>query len=205
MIRIRQAVIVEGKYDKIKLSGLLDTLILTTDGFGIFKDREKLELIRSLAKTRGIVILTDSDSAGFLIRNHLRGAVREGEILHAYIPEIRGREKRKARDSADGLLGVEGVDEETVLRALADAGVTADRRERRAEPVTKADLYRDGFCGVPDAAEKRKALCRLLDLPTRLSANLLPQVISDLCGKDEYRAAVERVMDEFVTKSENFT
>lgn len=201
MIRIKQAVIVEGKYDKIKLSGILDTLILTTDGFGIFKDKEKLELIRSLARTRGIVVMTDSDSAGFLIRNHLRNAVREGEMLQVYIPEIRGREGRKTRDSAEGLLGVEGLDDETVLKALDLAGITAQKQDDRRDTVTKKDLYLDGFCGAEDAAAKRESLCRTLGLPTRLSANLLPKVISDLFDRQEYERAVEQVKAEFVAKS----
>lgn len=205
MIRIKQAVIVEGRYDKIKLSGVLDTLILTTDGFGIFKDKEKLELIRSLAKTRGIVIMTDSDSAGFLIRNHLRGAVHEGEIIHVYIPEIRGREKRKTHDSAEGLLGVEGIGDEIVLKALELAGVTAQKGDKRRDPVTKKDLYLDGFCGTADAAAKRESLSRRLGLPTRLSANMLPKVISDLFDRQEYERAVEQVQGEFVVKSENYT
>ncbi len=196
MLHIRQAVIVEGKYDKIKLSGILDTLIVTTDGFGIFKDKQKLELIRSLAKARGIVIMTDSDSAGFLIRNHLRGALTEGDIIHVYVPEIFGRERRKARDSAEGLLGVEGLEGEILLAALEKAGVTAERGGRR-EQVTKRDLYLDGFSGGEDARRKRESLCKILGLPTRLSANELPKVISDLFDRQEYSAAVEQVNREF--------
>lgn len=201
MIRIKQAVIVEGKYDKIKLSEILDTLILTTEGFGIFKDKEKLELIRALAKTRGIVVMTDSDSAGFLIRNHLRGAVREGEMIQVYIPEILGREGRKTHDSAEGLLGVEGLDDDVVLKALDLAGVTAQKQDCRHDIVTKKDLYADGFCGTRDAAAKRECLCKALGLPTHLSANMLPKVISDLFDRREYESAVEQVKGEFVAKS----
>ena len=193
MIRIRQAVVVEGKYDKIRLAPLLDTLILPTDGFAIFRDREKLALLRALAKSRGLVLLTDSDPAGMQIRNYLKQAVRQGEVTHVFIPEIPGREKRKSKDSAAGLLGVEGMSEATLLAAFAAAGVTAEKRPPDPDPVTKMDLYNDGFYGTPDAAARRRALCLALGLPTRLNANMLPVVVADLFGRAGYEEAKRRL------------
>ena len=205
MIRLRQAVVVEGKYDKIRLSGFLDALILTTDGFGLFRDAEKAALLRSLAETRGLILLTDSDDAGFQIRAYVKNLVGADKVTDVYIPEVPGREKRKTKDSAAGLLGVEGLREEILLAALDAAGVTAEKRPADPDPVTKADLFEDGFIGTPDAAGKRKALCRALGLPTRLNANALPRVISDLFGRQGYRAAVEALADENLSKDENST
>lgn len=194
MIRVRQAVVVEGKYDKIRLSSFLDALILTTDGFAVFHDKEKLSLLRALAVSRGLILLTDSDPAGLQIRHYLRQAVREGEIVHVFVPEIHGREKRKDRDSAAGLLGVEGMSEEILTAAFAAAGVTAEKGDPDPDPVTKMDLYRDGFYGAPDAAAKRRSLCRVLGLPTGLNANLLPVVIADLYGRAGYEDAKRKVL-----------
>ena len=193
MIRLRQAVVVEGKYDKIRLSGLLDTLILPTDGFAVFRDREKVALLRALAKSRGLILLTDADAAGMQIRNYLKNVVREGEVIHVFVPEIPGREKRKVKDSAEGLLGVEGMSEEILLAAFAAAGVTAEKRPPDPDPVTKMDLYADGFYGAPDAARKRRDLCRALGLPTRLNANMLPVVIADLFGRAGYEEAKRKI------------
>ena len=193
MIRVRQAVVVEGKYDKIRLSSLIDALILTTDGFAVFRDREKLALLRALAKSRRLVLLTDPDPAGLQIRNYLKNAVRQGEIVHVFLPEVPGRERRKERDSAAGLLGVEGMDEETLLAAFAAAGVTAQKGPPNPDPVTKMDLYRDGFYGTADAASRRAALCRALGLPTRLNANMLPAVIADCFGRAGYEEAKRKI------------
>ncbi len=189
MISLRQAVIVEGKYDKIKLSGILDALIIVTDGFGIFNDKERLELIRMMARTRGIILMTDSDSAGFIIRNYLADAVHDGEIIHVYIPEIEGKERRKDKRSAEGLLGVEGIDEAQILSALKAAGVTGGERLDKA-PVTKLMMYEDGFYGAADSKARRAKLCRVLGLPSRISSNMLPEVISAICGKKAYKQAV---------------
>lgn len=193
MIRLRQAVVVEGKYDKIKLANLLDTVIITTDGFGIFRDTEKVALLKRLAQTRGLIIMTDSDSAGFTIRNYLKNVLSGCDVTNVYIPEVLGKERRKEHPSAEGLLGVEGVSERTILDALSRAGVTADCAEKPREAVTKLDLYTDGFVGGSHSAGLRKALCAELGLPTRLSANALVQVINDLCGREEYREAAEKV------------
>lgn len=189
MITLRQAVIVEGRYDKIKLSGFLDALIIVTDGFRIFKDRERLELIRMMARTRGIILLTDSDSAGFIIRNYLADAVREGEVIHAYIPEIEGCERRKDKPSAEGLLGVEGLSEDRIVSALSAAGVVGGERRDR-NPVTKLQMYEDGFYGKDNSKVLRARLCAELGLPKHISPNMLPEVISSVCGEKVYKQVV---------------
>ncbi len=189
MISLRQAVIVEGKYDKIKLSGFLDALIISTEGFGVFKDSERLELIRMMARTRGIILMTDSDSAGFIIRNFLADAVHEGEVIHAYVPEISGKERRKDKPSSEGLLGVEGIDETRIVAALTAAGVIEGERVDKTT-VSKLMMYEDGFYGAPDSKARRARLCSLLGLPSRISSNMLPEVISSVCGEKAYRQAV---------------
>lgn len=195
MIKLKQAVIVEGKYDKIKLSSIIDTLIIETDGFQIFKDKEKLGYIRLLAETRGVIIMTDSDSAGFLIRSHLVGSVKDGEIINVYIPDIKGREKRKEKDSADGLLGVEGMSEEVILSALSAAGVTADKTDKTeaTRRVTKADLYDDGLSGGKNSKELRERLLLELGLPKRISANAIPKALEYLVTYDQYKKAVDKI------------
>ena len=195
MIKLKQAVIVEGKYDKIKLSSIIDTLIIETDGFQIFKDKEKLGYIRLLAETRGVIIMTDSDSAGFLIRSHLVGSVKDGEIINVYIPDIKGREKRKEKDSADGLLGVEGMSEDVILSALCAAGVTADKTDKTeaTRRVTKADLYDDGLSGGKNSKELREKLLSELGLPKRISANAIPQALEYLVTYDQYKKAVDKI------------
>ena len=166
MIKLKQAVIVEGRYDKIKLSNLLDALILTTDGFGIFKDKEKQTFLRRLAREQGLIILTDSDSAGFLIRNFLQSALPPEQITHVYIPDLFGKEKRKRAPGKEGKLGVEGVSEQVLLEAFARAGVTADRSDAApAQRLTTADLFALGLSGKPDSAAKRRALLQKLALP----------------------------------------
>lgn len=195
MIKLKQAVIVEGKYDKIKLSSIIDTLIIETDGFQIFKDKEKLGYIRLLAETRGVIIMTDSDSAGFLIRSHLVGSVKDGEIINVYIPDIKGREKRKEKDSADGLLGVEGMSEDVILSALSAAGVTADKTDKSeaTRRVTKADLYFDGLSGGKNSKELREKLLLELGLPKRISANAIPKALEYLVTYDQYKKAVNKI------------
>ena len=189
MISIRQAVIVEGKYDKIRLSSLLDTLILTTDGFAIFHDKEKMELIRRLAASRGIVILTDSDSAGFLIRSHLAGSIPKEQLVNAYIPDIYGKEKRKTSAGKEGKLGVEGMPPAVLLEALRRCGATWEGEEAPAAPLrlTKADLLEKGLIG-PDSAARRQALCRKLSLPERMTPNALLQALNTLLTEEEWAA-----------------
>ena len=157
MIKIKEAVIVEGKYDKIKLSNFIDGLIITTEGFGVFRDREKLELIRHLAEVRGILVMTDSDGAGFVIRNFLKGAVPPDRIKHAYIPDVFGKEKRKSSPSKEGKLGVEGLSEEIISKAIARSGAECELTDSRtvsAHDITKTDLYELGLTGSPSAAER---------------------------------------------------
>ena len=200
MIKLKEAIIVEGKYDKIKLSSIVDGLIITTDGFGIFKDREKRELIRLLAKKRGIIILTDSDSAGFLIRSHIKGFVTEGEIKNVFVPDIFGKEKRKTAPSKEGKLGVEGISREILESALEKAGVI-NRQEQneglsdqpKQRQVTKTDLFEDGLSGGADSKAKRALLLSQLDLPERMSTNTLLEAINALYSYEEYKQALSRI------------
>lgn len=198
MIRIRQAVIVEGKYDQIRLSSLVDTVILTTEGFGVFKDKEKQKLLRRLAYERGLVVLTDSDSAGFVIRSFLNGIVEPQYITNVYIPDVFGKEKRKAAPSKEGKLGVEGMRTEQLLEAFRKAGVTAETgdapHERRE--VTKTDLYEDGLSGGQDSARKRRRLLRALDFPERMSANAMLKLINTCMTYAEYKATVRAISEE---------
>jgi ribonuclease M5 len=187
LIRVKEAVIVEGKYDKIKLSSLIDGLILQTNGFRIFKDPEQMALIRSLADTRGILILTDSDAAGFMIRNYLSGCIAPDKIRHAYIPDILGKEKRKRKPSKEGKLGVEGVPAEILKAALMRAGVGA--QEAAVPPtrtITKTDLFLRGLSGGPSSAKKRTVLLKKLSLPEYLSANALLEVLNGILNYDEF-------------------
>ncbi len=193
MIKLKEAVIVEGKYDKIKLSSLVDGLIITTDGFGIFKDREKRELIKTLAKKRGIIILTDSDSAGFLIRSHIKGFVSEGKIKNVFIPDVFGKEKRKSAPSKEGKLGVEGMDRELLENALKKAGIVEEKTSPNAKKVLKSDLFEDGISGGADSKAKRTRLLKELGLPERMSANALLETVNALYSFEEYKAAVSRI------------
>lgn len=186
MIKIKQAIIVEGKYDKIRLSNIVDAVIIPTNGFAIYKDKETAELIRTLAKKTGIIILTDSDSAGLQIRNALRNIVREGEVLNVYIPDIHGKERRKRTPSKQGLLGVEGIDDAVLLSCFEKAGVFAEKAADKKEPVTKADLVELGLSGGANSSAERAALQKRLGLPERLSANLLLEIINVMYSKDEF-------------------
>lgn len=187
--RIREAVVVEGRYDKNTIAQVVDALILETSGFGIFKDEERLVLLRRLAAERGLLILTDSDGAGFVIRNYLKGAVPPSQVKHAFIPDCPGKEKRKRRAGREGKLGVEGMSPEVLLRALRRAGATFLEGEgevkRTQRSVTKADLYLAGLSGTPDAAEKRRSLLKRLDLPEHMSANALLEVLNALYDHEE--------------------
>ena len=195
MIKIEPAVIVEGRYDKIKLSSILDTLIIETGGFSIFKDTEKQALIRRLAEKRGILIMTDSDAAGFKIRAFLGGSVPPDRVRHAYIPDLFGKEKRKASPSKEGKLGVEGVPTQVILASLEKAGVFSQLEEEPARKITHADLYADGFSGKKDSKARRSALLRYFALPERLSKNALLGVLNTFVGFDEYKAAAAQIND----------
>ena len=186
---IKEAVVVEGKYDAIRLRSVVDATIVETDGFGIFRQPEKMELLRRLAEAQGLIVLTDSDSAGFVIRDRISGALPKELVKHAYIPEITGKERRKNKLSKEGLLGVEGVDGETVIAALWRAGATFldGAVERPAPYLTKARLYEDGLSGREDSARLRTALLKRLGLPTRLSANRMIEALNVLLSEDDYR------------------
>ena len=196
MITLTQAVIVEGRYDKIRLRSLLDATILETNGFRSFKDKEKLALIRALAHKKGIVILTDSDTAGFRIRRYLQGAIPKEDhknLYHAYIPEILGKEKRKEHASKEGTLGVEGMSTKILVAALERAGVLADAPAApKKDPVTKIDFYEDGLTGKDDSAAMRLRMMKELGLPHYLSANALLEVVNAVMTREEYRQVVEK-------------
>ncbi len=192
MIKLEQAVIVEGKYDKIKLSSIIDAVIITTNGFNIFKDTEKLELIRYYAEKTGIIIMTDSDSAGFIIRNHIKGAVKKGTIINVYIPDIMGKEKRKLKPSAEGKLGVEGVEKKIILEVLEKAGVTASAGEER-EKITKTDLFTLGLSGGKNSSELRKKLLEYLKLPSLLSPNSMLEVLNTMMSPEELEEIMRRI------------
>lgn len=195
MIRLKQAVIVEGKYDKIKLSSLLDAVIITTDGFGIFKDKEKLALIRTLAKNSGLVILTDSDSAGFKIRNHIKGCITEGKIINVFVPQIKGKEKRKEKPSAEGYLGVEGLNADILRKALSDAGVMSENSKKN-DFLNRSRLMDDGLIGGDNSSQKRTRLLKELGLPDLVNTSTLLEIINRLYSEEEYIKAIEKVNNE---------
>ena len=202
MIKIKQAVIVEGKYDKIKLSGIIDAPIIQTDGFGIFKDKELQRMIRKLAEKRGILVLTDSDSAGFKIRSFIGSTVDQKDIIHAYIPDIFGKESRKTEPSQEGKLGVEGVSEKIIMQALANAGVLCESTAEPERPITKLDLYELGFTGGEGSAQKRAALLRYYSFPSRLSANSLIKVLNCITTYDRFIEDVNHILKEMQECSE---
>lgn len=187
MIKVNEVIVVEGRYDKNTLSQIIDGTILETEGFGIFSNKEKLALFRRLAETRGLVVLTDSDGAGFVIRNYLKGAIAPQYVKHAYIPDIQGKEKRKSSPSKEGKLGVEGMNSEIIISALKNAGVSFDEfsEENQKEPITKTDLFELGLSGGRESGQKRKALLKKLELPERLSPNSMLQVLNVLVKRDE--------------------
>jgi ribonuclease M5 len=190
MLEISRPIIVEGKYDKLKLSRIVKANIITTDGFGIFSKEEKNLLIRRLAEARGVIVLTDSDGAGLVIRNHLRNLLPKEKVIHIYTPQIKGKEKRKDAPSKEGFLGVEGMELDWLTKALepfADGGVP-DRMV-----LTKADLYALGLSGREDSEKRRRALSAALKLPTNLSANALLEAIRMLITKEEFEKALEEI------------
>lgn len=196
MIKIKQAVIVEGKYDKIKLSSIIDAPIIQTDGFGIFKDKELQMLIRKLAEKRGILVLTDSDSAGFKIRSFIGSTVDSKNITHAYIPDIFGKESRKTEPSKEGKIGVEGVSEEVIMQALSNAGVLCESAPEPERPITKLDLYELGFTGGENSSARRAALLRYYSFPERLSANSLIKVLNCVTTYERFLEDVKEIEKE---------
>ena len=187
-LKIKEAVVVEGRYDKSALAGVVDTLILDTAGFGVFKDHERLALLRKLAEKRGLIVLTDPDGAGFVIRNYLKGAIPKEQLKHAYVPDVYGKERRKRTPGKEGKLGVEGMPPEVLRRAILRAGATvldADAAPRVRGDLTPADLFALGLSGTPDAAERRAALLRKLELPEHMSAKALLAALNALYTPEE--------------------
>lgn len=188
MIKIREAVLVEGRYDVNVLRQIVDTVVLETGGFRIFSNEDQLRLIRRIAAVRGLIILTDSDGAGFVIRNYLKSALPKEQIKQAYIPDILGKESRKRKGSKEGKLGVEGMRPEIIRKALLDAGATLledDPRElNKSKTITKADLYFYGLSGGQGSAERRRALLKAMELPEHMSANALLEYINAVSDKD---------------------
>ena len=186
---VREVILVEGKYDKNTLSQIVDAAIVTTDGFSVFQDREKLAFFRRLAAQRGLIVLTDSDGAGFLIRNFLKGAIPKEQLKQAYVPDVYGKERRKRRPGKEGKLGVEGMTAEVLLDALRQAGATMDGAAAvPCRTITKQDLYALGLSGRPNSAERRKKLLLRLDLPEHLSANAMLDALNLLVERAELEA-----------------
>lgn len=197
MIKINEAIVVEGKYDKIKLSSIVDGLIIETNGFRIFKDKEKINLLRNLAKKRGILIFTDSDSAGFLIRNYISSIIPKENIKHAYIPDIYGKEKRKYNYSKEGKLGVEGIPKKIIEKSLKDAGVIFKETElvkKNKRKITKIDLYDYGLSGKDNSSELRKAFLKQLNLPEHLSVNSLIKVLNCSLTYEEFEIEIKKLL-----------
>lgn len=194
MIRIREAIVVEGRYDKNTLSQLVDAPIFETSGFGVMNNRELLSFLREVARRRGLIILTDSDGAGFVIRNYLKGALPKEQVLHAYIPDIFGKERRKRQAGKEGKLGVEGMTPEILLAALRDAGahIEGETAQAAGEPITKLDLFELGLSGTADSSERRVALKRELSLPEHLSVNGLLDALNVLFRREEFLERYKR-------------
>lgn len=189
MIKIKEAVIVEGKYDKIKLSNLLDALIVETNGFQIYKDKERLNFIRRLAEERGIIILTDSDHSGFQIRNYISKGIPKDRIKNLYIPDIYGKEKRKNAPSKEGKLGVEGMNDKLLGEIFRKADISYDTSQER-ELITSYDLFAAGISGGENAKEKRKKLLKELNLPEFLSTNSLLSYLNSYMSKEEFQSYI---------------
>ena len=193
MVKIRQAIVVEGKYDQNTLSQLVDTTIFQTRGFGVMHDKALLGLLRKAARTTGLIIFTDSDGAGFVIRNFLKGALPKEGVLHAYIPDIPGKEKRKRAPGKEGLLGVEGMTKEILLEALENAGADlgGEAAKKPGDTITKFDLYTADLSGRPDSAAKRAAFLEKLRFPAHMSANALLDALNLLSTREEFLALFE--------------
>ena len=194
MVKIREAIVVEGRYDKNTLSQIVDAPILETEGFGIMKNKQQLALLRRVAQTRGLIVFTDSDGAGFVIRNYLKGAIDPKYIKHAYIPDIVGKEKRKAAPGKEGKLGVEGMRPEIILEALRRAGATFEAETTRSPGagITKQDLMELGLSGGQGSQEKRRQLLKMLNFPEHMSSNAMLQALNLLLTPEELRQMLEK-------------
>ena len=188
MVKIKEAIVVEGRYDKNTLSQIVEAPILQTDGFSIMKDKAQLALLRKVAQKRGLIVFTDSDGAGFVIRNYLKSAIPPQYLKHAYIPDVPGKEKRKSAPGKEGKLGVEGMTPQVILDCLRRAGATMDEgaAEKNKDPITKLDMMFAGLSGSPDSKARRFALMKMLELPEHMSANALLQALNLLMSKDEF-------------------
>ncbi len=189
MLKLNEAIIVEGKYDKIKLSSIIDAVIICTDGFHIYKDKDKLAIIRHYAKTSGVIILTDSDTAGFKIRRYLKGCINDGKIINVYIPDIFGKEKRKSEPSKEGKLGVEGMDKAILLEAFAKAGIIVSENEsnRQKGGIDKILLYELGLTGGNNSSEKRKKLLAKLNLPELMTTTAMIDILNTIITAEELK------------------
>jgi len=187
---------VEGKYDQIKLSSLIDGVIIRTDGFRIYKDKEKSALLRTLGKQKGLLVLTDSDRAGFQLRGYIRSIAKDADIKQVYIPQIKGKERRKERPGKENLLGVEGIDVQTLYTLLQKAGVSVQKETAGDDVrrITKLDFFEDGLSGGADAAKKRALLLKHLGLPSYLTANALLEVINSMMTYEAYRRFIEALL-----------
>ena len=192
-LRVSQAVIVEGRYDKIKLEALVEGVILTTEGFRIYRDKELQQTLRALAESCGVIVLTDSDRAGFQIRSFIKSIAGQGRVVHAYVPDIPGKERRKAAPSKEGKLGVEGMDTATLREALRRAGIEEKPPGEAAGQITKTTLYLDGFTGGQDSRARRQELFARLGLPGRLSVSSALPLLNQMLGPGEYRALVDQL------------
>ena len=188
MVKIKEAIVVEGRYDKNTLSQIVDAPILQTDGFGIMKNKEQLALLRRVAEIRGLIVFTDSDGAGFVIRNFLKSAIPADHLKHAYIPDVPGKEKRKSAPGKEGKLGVEGMTPEIILSSLKRGGATMEEaaRENVQDPITKLDMFYAGISGGPESKQKRLALLKQLELPEHMSANAMLQALNLLFTREEF-------------------
>ena len=194
MVKIKEAILVEGRYDKNTLSQIVDAPIFETNGFGIFKDKQQMALLRQVAQRRGLIVFTDPDGAGFVIRNHIKSAIPGKFLKHAYVPDILGKERRKAAPGKEGKLGVEGMRPEIILEALRSAGATMDGENAVVQPsITKQDLMALGLSGGPDASTKRLALLKKLNLPEHMSANAMLSALNLLYSLEELTALLQEI------------
>ena len=199
MRKIKEVIVVEGRYDKNALSQVVDATVITLGGFSVFNDKEKLAFLRRLAEKQGLIVLTDSDGAGFVIRNYLKGALPKEQVKQAYIPDIYGKERRKRAPGKEGKLGVEGMKPDVLLAALARAGATFLDEENgtgaAGEPITKADLFELGLTGGPDSAAKRQAILRELELPEHLTANGLLEALNLLYSRESFLEFAKKLLE----------
>lgn len=194
MVKIKEAIVVEGRYDKNTLSQILDAPILETSGFGIFKDKQQMAMLRRIAQTRGLIVFTDSDGAGFVIRNHIKSAIPGKYLKHAYIPDIYGKEKRKASPGKEGKLGVEGMTRDVILESLRRAGATIEGEAvSGSQQITKQDLMELGLSGGPDASANRLKLLKKLNLPERMSPNAMLQALNLLYNLEELQTILQNL------------